>query len=141
MVNGGQRQKSGPELWKCRDCGKRGKPKAGFPLFPPAPWESRPKAARFPQPRRSGPEKWKPKTRFPTFPSHFAITTAVLFSLIPAAFGCQNRRWAAEKGAILQPPAALIFRIILYWNQNSISGSFFDWKMLRPVRDDGASAA
>src|SRR5258707_6827502 len=22
------------ELWKCRGCGKRGKPKAGFPLFP-----------------------------------------------------------------------------------------------------------
>ena len=25
-------------------CGKRGKPKAGFPLFQPAPWKSRPKA-------------------------------------------------------------------------------------------------
>src|SRR5260370_20543275 len=25
------------ELWKCRGCGKRGKPKAGFPLFPRAP--------------------------------------------------------------------------------------------------------
>ncbi len=48
MVNGGQRQKSGPELWKCRDCGKRGKPKAGFPLFPRAPWKSRQKPARFP---------------------------------------------------------------------------------------------
>src|SRR5712671_6725396 len=22
------------ELWKCRGCGKRGKPKTGFPLFP-----------------------------------------------------------------------------------------------------------
>src|SRR5579875_1759768 len=76
----------------------------------------------------------KAKTRFPTLPSHFAITTAVLFSLIPAAFGCQNRRWAAEKGAIPQPPAALIFRIILYWNRNSISESFFDWKMLVDTR-------
>src|SRR5579875_1672730 len=74
---------------------------------------------------------WKAKSRLPTFPSHFAITAAVLFSLIPAAFGCQNRRWAAEKEAIPQPPAALIFRIILYWNRNSISGSFFDWKILR----------
>src|ERR1035438_10838945 len=36
------------ELWKCRGCGKRGKPKAGFPLFPQAPWESRQRQARFP---------------------------------------------------------------------------------------------
>jgi hypothetical protein len=29
------------EPWKCRGFGKRGKPRAGFPLFPRAPWKSR----------------------------------------------------------------------------------------------------
>ena len=42
----------------------------------------------------------------------------------------QNRRFAAQKGTIPQPQTPTIFRIILYWNQNPISGSFFDWKML-----------
>src|ERR1017187_829510 len=57
------------ELWKCRGCGKRGKPKAGFPLFPRAPWKSRQKAARFPHFHSSGGEGgWKsgkPKAGFP----------------------------------------------------------------------------
>jgi hypothetical protein len=35
-------------LWKWRGCGKGGKPKAGFPPFPRAPWESRQIQARFP---------------------------------------------------------------------------------------------
>src|SRR5450759_3537606 len=59
------------ELWKCRGCGKRGKPKGGFPLFPRAPWKSRRRQARFPHStapatRRMG--KWKTKSRFSTFP-------------------------------------------------------------------------
>src|ERR1017187_367828 len=60
------------ELWKCRGCGKRGKPKAGFPRFSRAPWKSRPKAARFPHFHSSGGEggweKGKTKTGFPPFP-------------------------------------------------------------------------
>ena len=43
------------ELWKCRVCGKRGKPKAGFPLFPRAPWKSRLVLARFPHSHRPEP--------------------------------------------------------------------------------------
>src|ERR1039458_568365 len=46
------------ELWKCRGCGKRGKPKAGFPLFPRAPWESRRRQARFPHFHSSGDEAY-----------------------------------------------------------------------------------
>jgi DNA replication protein DnaC len=63
--------RQGKELWKCRVCGKRGKPGTGFPLFPRVPWESR-------QPRRDSHiptapatrrmENWKTKPRFPTFP-------------------------------------------------------------------------
>src|ERR1017187_3574672 len=60
------------ELWKCRGCGKRGKPKAGFPLFPRAPWKSHQKAARFPHFHSSGGEggwkKGKTKTGFPLSP-------------------------------------------------------------------------
>src|SRR5262249_10081142 len=44
------------ELWKCRGCGKSGKPRAGFPLFPQAPWKSRQKTARFPHSHNSGDE-------------------------------------------------------------------------------------
>ena len=57
------------EPWKCRGCGKRGKPTTGFPLFPRAPWKSRHKPARFPHSHRSGDEGgWKsgkPKAGFP----------------------------------------------------------------------------
>jgi hypothetical protein len=36
MMAAGRQNRNTPEreLWKCRDRGKRGKPKAGFPLFP-----------------------------------------------------------------------------------------------------------
>src|SRR5579862_783852 len=60
------------ELWKCRDCGKRGKPKTGFPLFP-QPLGNLAKNRRdshistAPAGSRRM-EKWKTKSRFPTFP-------------------------------------------------------------------------
>src|SRR5438034_7015240 len=60
------------ELWKCRGCGKRGKPKAGFPLFPRAPWKSRQQRARFPHFHSSGDEggwkRAKPKAGFSRSP-------------------------------------------------------------------------
>ena len=64
-----RKTEGGGELWKCRGCGKRGKPKAGFPLFPRAPWKSRQKQARFPHSHSSDDEGgWKsgkPKAGFP----------------------------------------------------------------------------
>jgi hypothetical protein len=60
------------ELWKCRGCGKRGKPEAGFPLFP-QPLGNLAKDRRdshistAPTGSRRM-EKWKTKSRFPTFP-------------------------------------------------------------------------
>src|SRR5450755_3946968 len=50
--------------------GKRGNPRAGFPLFPPL-LGNLAKAARFPHSHSSADEaveKWKTKSRFPTFP-------------------------------------------------------------------------
>jgi len=59
------------ELWKWRNGGKRGNPKAGFPLFPPF-LGNLAKNARFPHFHSSGGSrrmgKWKTKSRFPTFP-------------------------------------------------------------------------
>ena len=43
------------ERWKCWVCGKRGKPKAGFPLFPRAPWKSSQDQAKFPHSHRPEP--------------------------------------------------------------------------------------
>jgi hypothetical protein len=47
-------------------CGKRGKPKAGFPSLSTA-LGNRVAIPTFP-PSRRGVEKWKTKSRFPTFP-------------------------------------------------------------------------
>src|SRR5579862_7724232 len=97
------------ELWKCGACGKRGKPKTGFPLFPRAPWKSRQKAARFPHSqqlrRRRRMEKWKTKSRFPTFPpprflSHKKKTTPRGGLRPPAA-----RRFAPPQWSPFAPPA------------------------------------
>ncbi len=79
MKIGRRSEKPGPEeLWKCRGCGKRGKPKAGFPTLSTSPLEISPKGGEiptFPQLGRSGLGKWKTKGRFPTFPDRFATTT------------------------------------------------------------------
>src|SRR5579862_8363292 len=47
--------------------GRRGKPKAGFPLPPQSLEIAQSAIPTFPQPRR-GAEKWKTKGTFPTFP-------------------------------------------------------------------------
>lgn len=49
-----EQKRNACELWKCRGCGKPGKPKAGFPIFPRAPWKSRQGQARFPHFHSSG---------------------------------------------------------------------------------------
>ena len=66
---------------------------------PPTPWKSRTlrEISTFPQPRRSGMEKWKTKSRFPTFPFRFATTTPVLSLPNPTAYGRQSRRFAAHR--------------------------------------------
>src|ERR1022692_5161531 len=59
-------------LWKCRGCGKRGKPKSRRPPLSTSPLEISPERRRdshistAPATRRK--EKWKTKNRFPTFP-------------------------------------------------------------------------
>jgi hypothetical protein len=45
--------------------------------------------------------------------------------------GTESIKNLARKEPILSPQAHSNFRIILYWKRNLISGSLFDWKMLR----------
>ena len=84
-------------------CGRRGKPKAGFPPRPQY-LGNRCAIPTFPPPRL-GVEKWKTKSRFPTFP-------LVVFTL----------KTKTQKGGLAAvaslPP----------------SGSFFNEKMLRSVK-------
>jgi hypothetical protein len=56
--------------------GKRGKPKAGFPRFP-QPLEIALAIPTFPQPRDYREEKWKSKSRIPTFPSRLSIVLKI----------------------------------------------------------------
>jgi len=63
-----------PGLWKAW------KAKGRLPTLSTSPLEISPKGGEiftFPQLGRSGLEKWKTKSRFPTFPSHFASMTPV----------------------------------------------------------------
>jgi len=81
------------ELWKAW------KAKGRLSPPPPTPWKSRTRREipTFPQPRRSGMEKWKTKSRFSTFPFHFATTTPVPCLPNPTASGRQSRRFAAHR--------------------------------------------
>ena len=71
----------GTEPWKCRSCGKRGKPEAGFPLFPRAPWESRQRRARFPH-SHSSDDEGDGKVENPKQVFHFP-TASVAFTKAP----------------------------------------------------------
>ncbi len=74
-----------PGLWKER------KAKSRLPTLSTSPLEISPKGGEistFPQPRRSGPGKWKTESRFSTFPSRFATMIAAYSPKNPsAAFG------------------------------------------------------
>jgi len=115
---------------------KAWKTKGGFSTLPRAPWESRKnrEIPTFPQPRRRIPihpakaelpeelatvEKWKSKSGIPTFPPSQNRLRRKVKSLKTNTKG--------ESCRFTKPRT---FRIILYWNQKSFSGSFFDWKML-----------
>src|SRR5450631_4504947 len=116
---------------------KAWKTKGGFSILPSAPWESRKnrEIPTFPQPRRRIPlhpakaelpeelatlEKWKSKSGIPTFPPSQNRLRRKVKSLKTNTKG--------ESCRFTKPRT---FRIILYWNQKSFSGSFFNWKMLR----------
>jgi len=59
---------------------KEGESKNGFPPLSTAPWKSREEREipTFPQPGFAALEKWKTKSRFPTFPPPLATMTLVL---------------------------------------------------------------
>ena len=101
-------------------------------------------------------KRWKTKRRFPTFPtslgnrqrrdSHIATAPAAAVRLFgiakePARPSGAGRPKTERKELSTQPRSTLLqahaalewksaFRLTSHWNQNSISGSFLDWKML-----------
>jgi hypothetical protein len=98
---------------------KAWKSKGGFPTLSTAPWKSRKQReiSTFPQPGFAALEKWKTKSRFPTFPQPLATTILVL------SFPTQKPR--KEIGRYAASSCSL-FRITLYWKWNSVSGSSLD---------------
>jgi hypothetical protein len=106
---------------------KAWKSKSGFPTLSTAPWKSRKQReiSTFPQPGFAAMEKWKTKSRFPTFPQPLATTILVL-SFQTQKPGKEIGRYAAS--------SCSLFTITLYWKRNSVSGSSLDWKMLKTDR-------
>src|SRR2546428_6734008 len=126
--------------------------KAGFPLFPRAPWESRQGQARFPHSHSAGDEgdgkveNQKQVSHFPTAPNPLSRNQKTKpcggLRPPPEASPPFGRRLLAGKmnerrhraAAVFQAHPALEstsrFRLIAHWNQFLISGSFVDWKML-----------
>src|SRR5258708_6501267 len=93
-------------------------------------------------------EKWITNPRFPTFPRAVprrAIWYILFLLLTPAAPWRQavTQHFTERRPTPSAPPTAsqfqahpalesnLTFRLIVRWNQTSVSGSFVDWKMLR----------
>ncbi len=117
------------------------KTKSRFSTLPSAPWKSRQRReiSTFPQPRRphltsrihtpKTEKNWRPwksgnpRSGFPLFHRRKS----------PAAQG-GKRQNNLKKGGIPPLRSTPTFRIILHWNQKSISGSFFDWNMLFRLR-------
>ena len=117
------------ELWKCRGCGKRGKPKAGLPLFPRAPWKTRQRRARFPHSHSAGDEGgWKsgkPKAGFPLshrpedrLGKNQQKTKAGGLRPLPAKAYQTSRKETSPSN--LDDP---IFRLMPHWNRRVLSGS------------------
>src|SRR5216684_5085083 len=130
-------------LWKWRGCGKRGKPKAGFPRFP-QPLGNLAQTARFPHSHSGGGPRWKsgkPKAGFPLFHAPVRDDDSCLFlSKLPGTYhnhrkentrtSAQGTGWTPRFQAHAALESNVGFRLIAHWNQTSISGSFLDWKML-----------
>ena len=137
-----------PGLWKAWKAESR------LPTLSTIPLGISPRAGEIPTfPQRRRPrrmEKWKTKSRFPTFPPPriFALSnqkTKPSGGLRPPPprrhppSGPDLSQARSTKGDIAQQPHFQArpvleskgrFRLIAHWNQFSISGSFMDWKML-----------
>src|SRR6266446_572581 len=102
---------------------KEWKTKPRFPTLPTVPWKSRlhREIPTFPPPRlalRGKLENHKPVSHFPSPRQRRRLRSP---SPHPKKKGSRPLR-----GLLALPT----LRIILYWNQDLVSGSFLDWKML-----------
>src|SRR5712692_8065794 len=103
-------------LWKWRGCGKRGKPKAGFPRFP-QPLGNLAQTARFPHSHSGGGPRWKsgkPKAGFPLFHAPVRDDDSCLFlSKLPGTYHNHRKENTRRARKALAG----------HWNQMSVSGS------------------
>ena len=80
----------------------------------------------------AAPLPWKSQTaRFPHFHSAgHGLTYSISIEKTKPGRCPSGSGWGIHERRFLSFLVALRFRIILYWNQMSISVSSFDWKML-----------
>ena len=112
---------------------KAWKTKDRFPKLSTAPWESRQhrEIPTFPQPRLFSSLGQKTSHRTGDYGKVGIQNRDSHFPTIAIACGARTKTHLfTTKGGILPLRDTLPFRIILYWNQMSVSVSSFDWKML-----------
>jgi len=111
--------------------GKSGKPNCGFPLFPPPLEIATSAIPTFPQRRLRLPLSSQQKQKQNRLLALFARSQPSSYD--PGKEASRRSMKRRIRGLVSAPPALESksdFRLISRWNQNPVSGSFLDWKML-----------
>src|SRR5690242_6906257 len=105
---------------------KEWKTKPRYSTLPTVPWKSRihREISTFPPPRLPAHGKLENQKTV----SHFPMRWKRRRLRFPSLLNPNPKKGRRPLRSLLTLPT---FRIILYWNQNPVSGSFLDWKMLR----------
>src|SRR2546426_9646989 len=104
---------------------KEWKTKPRFPTLPIVPWKSRKhrEISTFPPPRLAPHGKVENQKTVSHFPTRYTRRRL----RFPSVQNPNPKKGSRPLRGLLILPT---FRIILYWNQDPVSGSFLDWKML-----------
>src|SRR5690348_7167799 len=104
---------------------KEWKTKPRYSTLPTVPWKSRihREISTFPPPRLPAHGKLENQKTV----SHFPMRWKRRRLRFPSLLNPNPKKGRRPLRSLLTLPT---FRIILYWNQNPVSGSFLDWKML-----------
>src|SRR2546422_4323204 len=108
---------------------KEWKTKPRFPTLPTVPWKSRKhrEISTFPPPRLAPHGKAENQKTVSHFPTRYTRRRL----RFPSVQNPNPKKGSRPLRGLLILPT---FRIILYWNQDPVSGSFLDWKMLSADR-------
>ena len=104
---------------------KAWKSESSFPTLSTVPWKSRKhrEISTFPPPRLVPHGKLENQKAVSHFPTRYKRRRL----RFPSVQNPNPKKGSRPLRGLLILPT---FRIILYWNQNPVSGSFLDWKML-----------